>query len=141
MSNQLPTATGLTLLEAGVGFLTAVVGTSLVAALFALWSWPERVIAPAAVILQSIPILCVAPLLSLWFGPKLGSKIAASFIVCFFPLLSGWSSGIKSVNPDEKDLFITFGASKYQLARYLIFPRSLPFFFSGLKVAAPLSIL
>lgn len=134
-------ASGVTLFEATLGLLAATFLTSVCAALFAVIPRTERIVRPITVALQSTPILAVAPLLTLWFGTGYGSKIGAAVIVCFFPLLAGWSSGIRSVDQQERDLLATMGASRWQVARYLTFPRALPFFFAGMKVSAPLSLL
>lgn len=134
-------ATYSTLLEAVCGLFLALVITASLGVCFALSKTIERHISTALVAMQSIPILAVAPLLTMWFGPGFLSKVVASLLVCFFPLATGWSSGIQSVSKDEKELFYTMNASRLQIVWWLIIPRSLPFFFSGLKVAAPLSIL
>jgi len=134
-------ATYNTLLEAFCGLLLALFVTTFLGICFALSKTIEKHVSTALVAMQSIPILALAPLLTMWFGPKFLSKVVASLLVCFFPLATGWSSGIQSVSKDEKDLFYTMNASRFQIVWWLIIPRSLPFFFSGLKVAAPLSIL
>jgi NitT/TauT family transport system permease protein len=101
----------------------------------------SRIINVGAVTLQSTPLLAIAPLLSLWFGAGLGSKVAASAVICFFPLLVGWLAGAKSIDDDYMNLFDNIGATKPQRVLHLIIPSALPYFFGGLRVAASLSIL
>ena len=134
-------ATGVTVLEAACGLLAALAITGAFSVLFAMWPPMERCASPFLIGVQSIPILAIAPLLTLWFGVGIGSKMAASCLVCFFPLLSGWVSGMHALDPEEQDYFKTLGASRWQVARYLVLPRALPYFFAGLKVAAPLSVV
>ena len=134
-------ATSTTLFEAICGLFLALVLTTCLGICFALSKTLEQHVSTALVAMQSIPILALAPLLTMWFGPGFFSKVVASLLVCFFPLAASWSSGIQSVSNDEKELFYTMNASRLQVVRWLIIPRSLPFFFGGLKVAAPLSIL
>jgi NitT/TauT family transport system permease protein len=90
---------------------------------------------------QSIPLLAIAPLLSLWFGYGYMSKAAAAAIVSVFPILTGWMSGFQSVRKDHEELFYNIGGNKLQSVWYLLIPAGLPFFFTGLRVAAPLAIL
>jgi len=125
---------------AGLG-ITMVISAILAGSAFFLPTHISRIINVGAVTLQSTPLLAIAPLLSLWFGAGLGSKIAASAVICFFPLLAGWLTGAKSIDEDYVNLFDNMGASKAQRVRHLLVPSSLPFFFGGLRVAAPLSIL
>jgi len=131
----------VTLLEASAGLFVALVVTTLLGVLFAISTRTERLLSPPLVGIQSVPVLALAPLLTLWFGTGVGSKIAASLLVCFFPLVTGWSAGISSVQQEERDLFATFGASRLQLVKFLVIPRALPYFFAGLKVSAPLAIV
>ena len=131
-----------TIKEALAGLVIAVIVSGFLAAgTFFLPSHVGRIINVAAVTLQSTPLLAIAPLLSLWFGAGLGSKVAASAVICFFPLLVGWLAGAKSIDEDYVDLFENMGANRLQQVRYLIIPSALPYFFGGLRVAAPLSIL
>lgn len=134
-------AAGHTLAEAACGLGLALGVTTLAGLGFAVSSSVEKHVSSYLVSLQSIPVLAVAPLLTMWFGPGVWSKVAASTLVCFFPLAAAWSVGIRSVPNDELDLFRTMGATKLQTVRNLTIPRVLPFFFGGLRVAAPLSIL
>ena len=93
------------------------------------------------VVLQSIPILAIAPLLNFWLGQSFTAKAAAAAIVCFFPLLTGWLAGFRSVNSDNLQLFENIGASSVQKARYLMVPMAMPYFFGGLRIAMPLALL
>ncbi len=74
-------------------------------------------------------------------GRHSGRKALAAGIVCFFPLLTGWLTGLRSVDPDRLQLFDNLGASKAQVLRYLLIPFALPYFFGGVRVAMPLAIL
>ena len=134
-------ATAITLSEAAIGLLLALVTTTILGVSFSLSRCIDRYASSVLVAMQSVPILAIAPLLTMWFGPGFVSKAVTAFLVCFFPLAVGWSSGIQSVGLDERDLFRTMGATRLQTARWLYVPRALPYFFSGLRVAAPLSVL
>ncbi len=138
---QFAKATGRTVAEGLCGLGFALLLTTGVGLAFSVSSFIERHVSAYLVSLQSIPVLAVAPLLTLWFGPGFWSKVAAAVLVCFFPLATAWSVGIRSIANEERDLFRTMGASDMQTVRWLIVPRTLPFFFGGLRVAGPLSIL
>lgn len=134
-------AAGHTLAEGACGLGLALLLTTLAGLAFAASPFIEKHVSSYLVSLQSIPVLAVAPLLTMWCGPGFWSKVAASVLVCFFPLAASWSVGIRSVPHEERDLFATMGATRWQTVYNLIIPRVLPFFFGGMRVAAPLSIL
>lgn len=100
-----------------------------------------KVVTGIGVAFQSMPLLAIAPLLTLWFGHTYISKAVSAMIVCFFPLLTGWLSGFASISAEQLQLFENMRATKLQAARFLYVPLALPYFFSGLRVATPLSLL
>lgn len=143
-SNYLAMGTSLfiTMGEAGAGLLLAIVlSFPLAVATLMLPSMALKFVKGVGVAFQSMPLLAIAPLLTLWFGHTFLSKAVAAMIVCFFPLLTGWLSGFSSLSSEYLQLFENMKASKPQTVRFLYIPLSLPFFFSGLQVAMPLSLL
>lgn len=136
------TAWRVTMAEAMAGLALAVILSCMLALATVFLPMPmTRFINTIGVALQSTPLLAIAPLLSLWFGQSYWSKALASCIVCFFPLLTGWLSGLRSVDADRLHLFENLNATRWQTARYLLLPSALPFFFGGLRVAMPLALL
>lgn len=132
----------VTMSEALTGLLMAVALSSIFAsATIFLPQAAARMINTIGVTLQSTPLLAIAPLLSLWFGQSFTSKALASCIVCFFPLLTGWLAGVRSIDTDRLQLFENLKATRWQRAFFLVVPSALPFFFSGLRVAMPLALL
>jgi len=135
-------AWAITTSEALVGLSVAIVASSLLAGSTVLMSSRmEKLVNNAGIVIQSTPLLAVAPLLSLWFGQSFAAKSAAACIACFFPLLTGWLAGFRSVGLDQLQLFENLRANKFQRIRYLLIPSALPYFFGGLRVAMPLSLL
>lgn len=135
-------AWAITTSEALVGLTMAIVASSLLAGLTVFL--PSRIVSlvnSIGTVIQSTPLLAVAPLLSLWFGQSFGAKSAAACIACFFPLLSGWLAGLRSVDPDQLQLFENLRVNNIQRIRHLLIPAALPYFFGGLRVAVPLSLL
>lgn len=135
-------AWSVTVSEALVGLAAAiVVSSTLAAATVSLPGSIARIINNAGIAIQSTPLLAIAPLLSLWLGQAFTAKAAAACIVCFFPLLTGWLAGVRSVAPEQLELFDNLHANKWQQAKFLLIPSALPYFFGGLRVAMPLALL
>jgi NitT/TauT family transport system permease protein len=95
----------------------------------------ERVFKPFIVAFQSIPKIAIAPLIIVWFGFEIGSKIALVILIVFFPILVNGLSGFKSVEPERLAVMRSLGASQWQIFIKLVLPGSLPFLFAGLEVA------
>ena len=143
--NQTPTAieSFFVTTEAVLYGLVAATVFSTALAIVALFGSPLITLSISAYgsVLQSMPILAIVPLLSLWFGHGLLAKVVAVTIACFFPLLSGWLAGFRAVSTENHQLFENMHANKRQRALYLMIPSALPYFFSGLRVAVPLALL
>ena len=101
----------------------------------------ERLLAPYIVASQSIPVVAIAPLLIIWFGPGLFSKILISALIVFFPVLINTIVGIRSVPEDLYDLMRSLQASRWQTFRFLEVPAALPVFLGGLRIGATLSVI
>ena len=82
----------------------------------------------------------MAPILILWFGSGVISKIVLAAIFCFFPILVNTIKGLQSINEEALDLFKSFYASKFKIFISLRFPNSLPYIFSALKISIGLAI-
>jgi putative hydroxymethylpyrimidine transport system permease protein len=90
---------------------------------------------------QAIPIVVLAPIFVLAFDYGIGPKLAIVALICFFPITVNMLDGLRSVEPDLLKLMRSFGASRLQTLRKVELPASLPFFFSGLKIAATVSVI
>jgi ABC-type nitrate/sulfonate/bicarbonate transport system permease component len=91
---------------------------------------------PLLVASQAIPILVIAPILVVWFGYGIGPKLAVVALICFFPIAVATADGLRSVDPEAIKMMRTLDASRAQLLWRLEAPTSLPFVFSGAKIAA-----
>jgi len=96
---------------------------------------------PYLVISQTVPIIAIAPLLIIWFGYGISSKIFAVILMCYFPITLGLYDGFRSVNIEQIRLLTSMGASPYKIFILLKLPASLPNFFTGLKLAATYSVM
>lgn len=96
----------------------------------------QRWLMPVLVISQSIPIFALAPLLVLWFGFGMSSKVVAAVLVIFFPVAASFYDGLRRTDLGWMDLAKTMGASPYAQLRHVRLVAALPSFGSGLRVAA-----
>jgi ABC-type nitrate/sulfonate/bicarbonate transport system permease component len=132
---------GLTLAEILIGFAVSI-ALAVVIASGIIWSRTvERSIYPIIIASQTIPIITLAPLLIIWVGTDIMSKVIVIVLFTFFPIVISLVSGLRSVDQEMVDMFRTLGASPWQTFSKLMIPSSLPSFFAGLKVAAVVSVI
>jgi NitT/TauT family transport system permease protein len=131
----------VTLFEAVLGFMLGTLLAFFVAVLFVHSQIIERSVSPYFVALQAVPIVATAPLLIIWFGNGLFSKVVMAAMICFFPMVVNSAAGLKSISENELDLMRLFSANPSQIFFKLRLPASLPFLFSGLKISATLSVI
>lgn len=101
----------------------------------------ERLLSPYIVASQSVPIVALAPLLIVWFGFGLTSKMLVCALTIFFPVLINTIIGLRSVEEDLMDLLRSLRASRWQTFRYLEVPAALPVLLGGLKIGVTLSVI
>jgi NitT/TauT family transport system permease protein len=94
---------------------------------------------PYLMILQMMPVIVFAPILVLWVGPGLKSVTIITFLICFFPLVVNTTQGLVSTDHNLVDLFKMYRAAKWQEIFLLRVPAALPYFFTGLRIAAVLA--
>lgn len=100
----------------------------------------EKIIYPWVVALQSMPKVAIAPLLVVWFGFGLASKVVVVTLVTLFPVLVNVVAGLRNVDQERLDLMLGLSASRWQIMRFLRLPNALPFIFAGLNTAIVFSI-
>ncbi|OGO36441.1 MAG: ABC transporter permease [Chloroflexi bacterium RBG_16_57_11] len=110
---------------------------------YAIAKWPavERLISPYVVASQSVPIVAIAPLLVIWFGPGMLSKVLICALIVFFPVLVNTVVGLHSVPEDLRDLMRSLQATRWQTFRLLEAPAALPVFLGGLRIGATLAVI
>ena len=101
----------------------------------------ERAVSPYLVASQAIPIVAIAPLLVIWFGSGLLSKVLISALIVFFPILVNTIAGVRGVPGDLRDLMRSLQATRWQMFTQLEIPAALPVLLAGLKVGATLSVI
>jgi len=85
--------------------------------------------------------VALAPLIVLWFGLGITSKIVAAALICFFAVMVNTVAGLKSVDQDRVDLVRSLGGTRYQVFYMLRLPAALPFVFAGLEIALTFALL
>ncbi len=132
---------GVTLNAVLGGLALAITISVLLAVAMDRWIFLKQALYPVLVISQAIPIFALAPLMLIWFGVGLLPKILIVALVCFFPLAVNLVDGFSQVDPETLDLMQTMRADRWMILRSVQLPSALPYFFSGLKIAATYSVL
>ncbi|WP_186429831.1 ABC transporter permease [Clostridium sp. BSD9I1] len=130
-----------TMLVTFIGLLISIVLGVMLAIAMSLNKRIEEAIYPILVITQTIPITALAPIFVLWFGYSIWSKVVVTILITFFPIVVNTYDGFRSTKREMEELLVTFGASKKEIFIKLKFPHALPYFFSALKIAVPLSVI
>jgi NitT/TauT family transport system permease protein len=130
-----------TLVEIGLGFAVGAGTGLLVGYALARSALVERIISPYVVAAQATPILALAPLLALWFGPGLFSKVVICGLIVFFPIAVSTMVGVRSVDRGLLELARSFRATRRQVLTTLEIPGALPSIFGGLRVGVTLAVV
>ncbi len=131
----------VTLQEVALGLAVSILFGLLVAVAIAFSPLIERALYPLVVASQTVPLPVLAPLLLIFLGYGVLPKVVLVTLICFFPIVVNTVDGLRGVNPEALNLLRTYGASRWQLFKMVRWPAALPFFFSGLRVAAAVSVI
>jgi len=101
----------------------------------------ETTIMTAAAVLSSVPIMAIMPMLLIWMGPFVSTRIVLTCLICVFPIIVSAIQGVQAAGSRLDDLFTVMAARPWQRFRRLALPVAVPYLFVGLRIAAPLSIL
>ena len=132
---------GTTLVEVLIGLAISVVAGVAFAVAMHLSRALREAAYPLLVASQAIPIVVLAPIFVLAFDYGIGPKLAIVALICFFPITVNVLDGLRSVDPELLKLMRSLGASRLGTLRRVELPAALPFFFSGLRVAATVSVI
>lgn len=140
--NELFASLLITLQITVVAFIAAAISGLLMAILFTQSKWIERSLFPYAVILQTTPIVAIAPLIILWLkNNTFAALVVCAWIVAFFPIVSNTTLGLNSVDRNLLNLFQLYKASRWQTLLYLRLPSAMPYFLGGLKISGGLALI
>lgn len=132
---------GATLVEIALGFAIGAAAAILTGYVLARSRLAERVLSPYIVAAQATPILALAPVLVLWFGPGLGARVVICALIVFFPIAVATMVGIRAVDTRLLELARSLRASRRQVLTTLEIPAALPSIFGGLRVGVTLSVV
>jgi NitT/TauT family transport system permease protein len=130
---------GATLTQALGGFALALAVSAVLGYVLAHTRWLDSAISPVLAASQAVPVLAVAPLIVLWFGTGLQSKILVAALVTFFPMLINTVMALRSVPQELREMAAISGANRWQLLRYVEIPLALPVFFGGVRLGLSLA--
>jgi ABC-type nitrate/sulfonate/bicarbonate transport system permease component len=130
-----------TTIEATLGFtIAAILGIGL-GIVIARWVLMEDMLYPYLNIIRVMPVVAIAPLLTIWFGHGVTPVIIVATLIAFFPIVVGTVLGLKSVDPDLINLMRTLSASDFTILRKIRLPHAMPYIFSAFRISAPLAVI
>jgi ABC-type nitrate/sulfonate/bicarbonate transport system permease component len=129
-----------TLLRAAVGFLLGSAVGFLLALIMKLSGIVEKILFPYLMIIQMIPILGMAPIILSITGDIGVSRIIIAAILTFYPVATSTLAGFNSVSVEKQELMYSYASNRRTIYAKVLIPSAIPYFFTGLKIAAPMAI-
>ena len=133
--------TAITLTEVVLGMLVGVTFATVVGYMLAKSRALEKILSPYLVASQAIPIVAIAPLLVIWLGDGILSKVLICALIVFFPVLVNTVVGVRAVPTALYDLMNSVRATRWQILLKLELPAALPILLGGLRIGATLSVI
>lgn len=130
-----------TLYAVVIGYLLGCFLAVVIGALLAEIPIIERALMPYIVALQSMPKVALAPLIIVWFGFGMSSKVVLVALICFFPVFINTLVGIRSVNPDIVNLYRAFSASRWNILLNVKLPAAASSIFAGLQISVAMALI
>jgi NitT/TauT family transport system permease protein len=109
--------------------------------LFAQSRWVRRMFYPYTILLQTVPIVAIAPLILMWIGPGIFSVSLVAFIICLAPIIANTTQGMISVDRNLVDLFLMNNASRSQILLKLRLPHAMPSLFTGIRISSGIAVI
>ncbi len=134
---HLPATMGVTLLGLAISIVLGL-GLAVLMDVSPFW---QKALYPVVVASQTIPTTAIAPLFVLWFGYGIWSKVLVTVLITFFPITITVYDGFRSAKVEMMELLQTYGATKWDIFCKIKIPCTLPYFFSAIKMAIPMSII
>jgi NitT/TauT family transport system permease protein len=131
----------ITAVEAAGGLLASIVVGVAIAMVFAQWRWLRQTLYPYMILLQTVPIVAIAPLIINWAGAGIFPVAILTFIICLAPIIANTTQGLISVDENLVNLFLMYKASPAQVLFKLRLPNALPNFFTGIRISAGISVI
>jgi len=138
---SLLTSLAITASAAVGGLLASIVIGVLIALVFAQSRWVRRMFYPYTILLQTVPIVAIAPLILMWAGNDTFSVGLIAFIICLSPIIANATQGLVSVDRNLIDLFLMNNASRAQVLLKLRLPHALPSLFTGIRISSGIAVV
>jgi NitT/TauT family transport system permease protein len=138
---SLATAFAITGEEALGGLLASIVVGAAIALIFAQSRWIRRMLYPYTLLLQTVPIVAVAPLILMWVGAGTASVTLIAFIISLAPIIANTTQGLVSVEENMVHLFLMHNASPTQVLFRLRLPHAIPSLFVGIRIASGIAVI
>jgi NitT/TauT family transport system permease protein len=124
-----------------IGFVLGSLSGFMIGVLVSQFDIFNRLIYPYVVAFQTVPKVALAPIIVVWFGFGIWSKVMMSLLICFFPVAVTTIDGLNSVRPEQITLMRSYRATRWQIFRIVQLANALPYIFAGLDVAIVLSVI
>ncbi len=127
--------------EAAGGLAASILVGVATAMIFAQWRWLRQTLYPYTILLQTVPIVAIAPLIINWVGAGIFSVTVVTFIICLAPIIANTTQGLISVDENLIHLFMMHKASPAQVLFKLRLPNATPNLFTGIRISAGISVI
>lgn len=131
----------ITTIEALGGLLASIAVGVVIAMIFAQWRGLRQLVYPYTILLQTVPIVAIAPLIINWVGAGILAVVVVTFIICLAPVIANATQGLISVDENLVHLFVMHNAKPSQVLFKLRLPNALPHLFTGIRIAAGISVI
>jgi NitT/TauT family transport system permease protein len=132
---------GITAEESAGGLIASIVVGMLVALVFAQYRWVRKMLLPYTLLLQTVPIIAIAPLIIMWVHAGIPAVTLISFIISLAPVIANTTQGLISVDENLVNLFLMHNASRRQLLFKLRLPHAVPDLFVGVRIASGIAVI
>jgi ABC-type nitrate/sulfonate/bicarbonate transport system permease component len=130
-------ALGQTLIDAGIGFVAGLTAATLLATAMVLWKGIEAATMPMVMVVRTVPLVALAPVITLLFGNGFWCVAVMSGIVVLFPALVNIAFGLRSVTPQMRDVVTVYGGTSWDVLRRVAYPTALPSIFAAIRISVP----
>jgi NitT/TauT family transport system permease protein len=138
---SLVASTVITAEESLGGLIASIVMGVIVALFFAQWRWVRKMLYPYTILLQTVPIVAVAPLILMWVGAGTAAVALIAFIISLAPIIANTTQGLVSVDENLVHLFLMHNASPAQKLFKLRLPHAVPSLFVGIRIASGIAVI
>ncbi|WP_446744029.1 ABC transporter permease [Silvibacterium acidisoli] len=131
----------ITAFAAALGLAASIVAGVGISLIFAQSRWVRRMFYPYTLLLQTVPIVAIAPLILMWVGAGTGSVTLITFIICLAPIIANTTQGMVSVDENLVHLFLMHNATRGQILFKLRLPHAIPALFVGVRISAGIAVI